>query len=386
MTQGDNNAVIELATRLNQLVEKLVLVRQEFSNGIPFWGTRLMNDKEIAATSTRIDEAKQFLESLQAFNTPAKLKNFKYTTEEVEAHRPALDRLEEVESLKAFADALSEYTIYLSNAQSILPEEHPWVAQCKALKSEVIADAQKPENRASDTFRKKVIQQLKTLKQEYIRIYLQAYQHSRLDLHLDKRKQALLSDVRMRQMKALASITTMNVSQLTEIQKEFGNLKTGDSLTAEDLEDSAVAGEFYPAMESPEGISAEQRLNNLETKIEQTHSAWTEALLNEFEDPAIQENLKLIDESARTQLESFIEEKELPEEVDRDFVQAIQQALSGLTRIEVSSSSIEAALFPNGAASTIEDFKDRFAEYLDSLVKGQDRAKVRLVLSEKGDY
>ena len=177
----------------------------------------------------------------------------------------------------------------------------------------------------------------------------------------------------------------MNVSQLTEIQKEFGNLKTGENVTADDLEVSAVAGEFYPAMESPEGISAEQRLNNLETKIEETHKTWTNALLGEFEDPAIEENLKLIDPSSRERLEAFIQDKELPDELDADFVKAIQQALSGLTRIEISSRSIEGALFPNGAASTIDDFKDRFAEYLEGLVKGQDRAKVRLVLSEKGD-
>lgn len=380
VTQGDTTAVVELATKLNQLVEKLVLVRQEFSNGIPFWGMRLLKEDEITTLSTQVDEAKQFLESLQAFNTPAKLKNFKYSAEEVEAHRPALDRLEEIEALKAFADELSEYTVYLGNAQSILPEEHPWVEKCKKLKAEVIADAQKPENRSSEAFRKKVIKQLKELKQEYIKIYLKAYQHSRLDLALDKRKQKLLSDLRMRQLNALASISTMNVSQLTEIQKEFGNLKTGENVTADDLEVSAVAGEFYPAMESPEGISAEQRLNNLETKLEETHKAWTDALLNEFEDPAIQENLKLLDADAKSSLESFIENKELPAEVDRDFVQAIQQALSGLSRVIVTPKAIEEALFPKGAASTIEDFKDRFAVYLDGLVKGQDRGKVRLVL------
>lgn len=384
VTHGDSAPVAELAAKLNELVEKLVLVRQEFSNGIPFWGTRLLDEDEISKVSAQVDEAKQFLESLQAFNTPAKLKNFKHSAEEVEAHRPALGRLSEIESLKGFADALSEYTVYLGSAQSTLPHEHPWVAKCKAAKDTVIADVQKPENRSSDLFRKNVIQELKELKQEYIKIYLEAYQHSRLDLHLDKRKQVLLSDIRMRQLNALATISTMNLSQLTEIQKEFGNLKTGENLTADDLEANAVAGEFYPAMESPEGISAEQRLNNLESQIEQTHGAWTTALLNEFEDPAIEENLKLIDSDSRARLEAFIEEKELPAELDSDFVKSIQQALSGLTPIEVSSQSIQGALFPNGAASTIDDFKDRFSEYLESLVKGQDRAKVRLVLSKKG--
>jgi hypothetical protein len=380
ITQNDNEAVVQLGAKVNQLVEKLVLSRQEFGNGIPFWGTRLLKEDEIASISSQMDATKQFLESLQAFNTPAKLKNFKYSAEEVASHRPAFEQLAEIDALKTFADALSEYTIYLSNAQSVLAEDNPWVNKCKTLKQSLIAKAQEPENRRSETLRKKVIQQLRELKQEYIQIYLKAYQHSRLDLSQDKRKEKLLRDPRMRQLNALATISTMNVSQLTDIQKEFGSLKTGENLTVDDLEDSPLAGEFYPAMESPGGISAEQRLNNLEQKLEDTHQAWTSALLNEFEDPAIQENLQLIDTSARTRVEAFIASKELPDEVDRDFVHAIQQALSGLSRIELSPQSIENALFPGGAACTVEDFKDRFADYLDTLVKGQDRAKVRLVL------
>jgi hypothetical protein len=383
VTQNDNSAVVQLGTELNKEVEKLVLMRQEFGGGIPFWGTKLLKDEEVAEAAAKIDSAKQFLEGLQAFNTPAKLKNFKYSQEEIEAHRPALDRAKAIEALKAFAGSISDFTSYLSNAQSVLAEGHPWCAKSKALKAEVCEAVLKPENRASADFRTKVLQKLKALKAEYIDLYLEAYRHSRLDLHLDKRKQALLSDAKFVQLRALASIPTMNVSQLTEIQEEFGKLRTGDNITREDMEANPVAGEFYPAMESPEGMSAEQRLTNLEQRIEDTHTGWTNALLNEFDDPVTQDNLKLIDAKDRQQLEDFIAKKELPIDLDSDFVKAVQQALSGLSRVVVTSKSIEAALFPSGAATTIDDFKERFATYLDGLVKGQDRSKVRLVLGSE---
>jgi uncharacterized protein YaaR (DUF327 family) len=383
VTQNDNAAVVQLGTELNKWVEKLVLMKQEFGGGIPFWGTKLLKDDEVTEAAAKIDGAKQFLESLHAFNTPAKLKNFKYTQEEIEAHRPALERAKDIESLKAFADSISDYTSYLSNAQSVLEEGHSWCAQSKALKTDVCESVLRPENRSSADFRTKVLQKLKALKKEYIDIYLEAYRHSRLDLHLDKRKQAMLNDLKFIQLKTLASIPTMNVTQLTDIQDEFGKLRTGANITREDLEANPVAGEFYPAMESPEGVSAEQRLNNLQQRIENTHSAWTNALLNEFEDPVTQDNLKLIDAKDRKQLEAFIAEKELPEDLGRDFVQAVQQALSGLSRVVVSPKSIQDALFPSGAATTIDDFKERFATYLDGLVKGQDRTKVRLVLGSE---
>lgn len=385
ITQNDSEAVVQLGTTLNKLVEKLVIMRQEFSNGIPFWGTPLLSDSEIAKANEKMSDAKDFLESLQAFNSPAKLKNFKYSSAEVTKHQPALDKLREIEQLKKFAESISEFTVYLSNAQSIFHEDHDWTVRCKIAKEEIRKEVMDPDKRSSEPFRKKVIEQMKKLKADYIKMYLEAYRHSRLDLHLDKRKQNLLRDPRFQQLRALASISTMNVSQLSEIQSEFGKLKTGENLTADDLEETAVVGEFYPAMESPEGISAEQRLNNLETKIEQVHKTWTESLLAEFDDPVIQDNLKLLEDAGKKSIQSFIKSKELPDDLDQIFIQAVQQTLSGLTPIKVSPKSIEQALFPSGTSTTIEDFKDRFDKYVDELLKGQDRSKVRLVFNQSSE-
>ncbi len=383
VTQNDSGAVVQLNTAINQKVEKLVGMRQELGSGIPFWGTRLYKDDEVSELSAQLDKLKQFLESLQAFNTPAKLKNFKYSEEEIAAHKPTLERAKTVEELKAFADSVSDLTNYLSNAQSVLPDEHPWCEKSKKLKSTVCEAVLKPGNRGSTEFRKKVIGQLKELKKEYIGIYLQLYRHGRLDIQQDQRKQRLLRDVKMEHLKALASVPTMNVSQLREIQSEFARLKTGENLTADSLEDNPVAGDFYPAMESGQGVSAEQRLNNLEQRIESTYKAWTEALLNEFEDPVTKENLKLLDPAARKQIETFLEQREVPADLSKEFVSALNQALSGLSRVVVNPKKLEESLFPAGAATTVEEFKERFAAYLDQLVKGQDRAKVRLVLGEK---
>lgn len=380
VTQNDAGAVVQLNTALTQKVEKLVLMRQEFGNGIPFWGTRLFRDEEVAELSSQVDRLKQFLESLQAFTTPAKLKNFKYSQEEITVYQPTLERVKTVEELKSFSDSISEFTNYLANAQSVLSEQHPWYEKCKKLKASVCEEVMKPENRGSADCRRKVIAQLKELKKEYIEIYLQLFRHRRLDIQQDKRKHRLLNDEKMDQLKALASVPTMNLSQLREIQQEFGYLKTGDNITAASLEENPVAGEFYPAMESGDGISAEQRLNNLEKRIESTHQAWTEALLNEFEDPVTQENLKLLDPEANKQIQAFLKEKEIPVDLSREFISAVNQALSGLSRVVVKPKSLEEALFPSGAATTIDEFKERFVAHLDQLVKGQDRAKVRLVL------
>jgi len=382
VTQNDPEPVIRLNAEVLNRVEKLVLSRQEFANGVPFWGHHLLADDEITKLSADVDKAKDFLESLQAYKTPGQLKNFRYSVEEVKALEPVFQSVREVAELKAFADTLSEYTSYLTSAESILPENHAWRTKCQAAKKKLRDDVLKPSNRESESFRKKAIQALQTLKSEYVTAYLELYRHARLDHQQDKQKAALLSDFRMDHLRQLAGIPSINRSQLIEIQDELGRLKTGENLTANDLASTPTAGDFFPAMEKSGDISADQRLRNLKDKLESVHTSWTKALLNDLDDPVIQDHLDLLKPAERKLVDEFRKAKELPDPLPPKFVAALQQALSGLSRVPVSTGKLFGALFPGGTPATVEEVKERFTAFADDLVKGQDRSKVRLVLEQ----
>ena len=382
VTQNDPEPVIRLNAEVLNRVEKLVLSRQEFANGVPFWGHHLLADDEITKLSADVDKAKDFLESLQAYKTPGQLKNFRYSVEEVKALEPVFQSVREVAELKAFADTLSEYTSYLTSAESILPENHAWRTKCQAAKKKLRDDVLKPANRESESFRKKAIQALQTLKSEYITAYLELYHHARLDHKQDKQKAALVSDFRMDHLRQLAGIPSINRSQLIEIQDELGRLKTGENLTANDLASTPTAGDFFPAMEKSGDISADQRLRNLKDKLESVHTSWTKALLNDLDDPVIQDHLDLLKPAERKLVDEFRKAKELPDPLPPKFVTALQQALSGLSRVPVSTDKLFGALFPGGTPATVEEVKERFTAFADDLVKGQDRSKVRLVLEQ----
>ncbi|MGB0155503.1 MAG: DUF6079 family protein [Verrucomicrobiales bacterium] len=385
VTQNDSEPVVQLGAEVLKRVESLVLSKQEFGHGIPFWGAKLLEDGEITKLAGDIDKAKDFLESLQAYKTPGQLKNFRYSKEEVEALDPVFQSVLEVAKLKKFADELSEYTAYLTSAESILPEDHSWRQKCQQTKATLKADVLKPANRGSEGFRKKAVQSLKGLKGDYIAGYLDLYHHARLDTKQDKKKGALLSDFRMGHLQQLAGIPSINRSQLHEIQEEFGNLKTGEVVTAADLETSPTCGEFFPAMEKSGGISADQRLQNLSDKLEQTYDVWVSTLLNDLDDPVTQEHLDLLKPAERKLVDAFRTDKSLPDPLPPKLVTALQQALSGLARVGVSTTKLTEALFPAGAPATVEEVKERFTAFADKLVKGQDQNKVRLVLETKDE-
>ncbi len=54
----------------------------------------------------RLNACKEFLESLQAFNSPGKLKNFRYDAQEVRRHEDNLSALSEIESLQELVSDL----------------------------------------------------------------------------------------------------------------------------------------------------------------------------------------------------------------------------------------------------------------------------------------
>lgn len=70
----------------------------------------------------------------------------------------------------------------------------------------------------------------------------------------------------------------------------------------------------------------------------------------------------------------------LPDPVTPEFVAAIQEALSGLEKINVSSADIRQALLQGGSPATPEDLRKRFESFLSDRCKGKDTTKLRFVV------
>ena len=380
VTQGSVEAVQQLHKIINERVEKLVRGNQQLASGIPFWGQNLFSDAEVEKFSALLIKAKEFLESLQAYNTPGKLKNFKYDADDIKGYQATFARLKEIEQLQAYCAELAQFTQYLSAAEAILPENHPWVAESKQKRTELLAEIRKPAQRESEAFKTDALKQLKRLKAGYIKVYLDLYRKARLSLTQDKEKKDLLQDYRLKHLRRLATVNSINSVQLSEFDSQIGRLKTGTVLTDKDLENDPKSPDgFWPGMEDT-SVSSEARLTSLKNDLDKIHKSWTKSLLNDLADPVIQSNFELLKGPQKKMLKDFMSAKELPDEISMEFLAAIQQALSGLAKLPVRLTDLKKALFPDGSPATPAEFKERFAAYLDQILKGRDATKVRLVI------
>jgi Family of unknown function (DUF6079) len=110
------------------------------------------------------------------------------------------------------------------------------------------------------------------------------------------------------------------------------------------------------------------------------YEGWTKTLLNNLEDPTTQQNLALLKPQPRKIVDSFLAARALPEEVNHDFVAALQEALSGLSKVVVTTDALRTALLAAGSPATVPELKRRFEDYLVEISKGKDPTKIRVVL------
>ena len=100
----------------------------------------------------RLDETKTFLESLQAYNTPGKLKNLRHDSQEVAGHRAGFDSLSQIRSLENLRTDLNATVSYLSTAEVGMPAEHGWVGKVRAARDIALEQFSDPKKREDATF------------------------------------------------------------------------------------------------------------------------------------------------------------------------------------------------------------------------------------------
>lgn len=381
VTQGKEEPVQALQKATSESVQKLVVLRQSLQSGLPFWGRNLLAEEEAQKLHTRLDETKSFLESIQAYSSPGKLKNFRYDAQEVTSHRDGLNSLAEIESLQELVADLGSTASFLSTAEAVLPADHEWVGKMKKARDEVLAQLSDPDKRGTATFRQQTQRKLADLKKGYIQAYLGMHTKARLGVNEDNRKTELMGDERLKVLQKLSTIELMPRQHLSDFQNRLAELKSCFELTEQDLDASPVCPhcEYKPggeALTSPAGTV----LDDLDDELDKLLTNWTQTLLANLEDPTTKGNLDLLKPESKKLVNGFIKKRELLDDLDQDFIHALSEVLSGLQKVPVKTADLRAALLSGGSPATPAEMKKRFEGYLDELTKGKEPGKVRIVL------
>ena len=168
---------------------------------------------------------------------------------------------------------------------------------------------------------------------------------------------------------------------LTDFQNRLAGLKSCFALTEHDLDASPVCPHcgYRPGLEAS-GIAASIMLGVLGDELDKLVDDWTQTLLANLDDPTARGNLSLISLEERALVDAFVKTRTLPDGLDQDFIHALKNVLSSLTKVPITTEGLRAALLAGGLPAMPEEIKKRFVDYVDQLTKGKESGKVRLVL------
>jgi predicted ATPase len=381
VTMGDDDAVQQLQQAIAQSVEKLVLAQQHLQSRFPIWGHSLLVEEEANVLLSSLDQTKTFLESLQAYSTPGKLKNFRYSTQDVNSYNKGLNTLKEVDFLKGMADDVGPISSYLSTAEAVMPDEHAWASKVKQAKNQFISQITDLDKRKAQIFRQQVMRKLMELKKTYIKEYMSLHVKSRLGINDDKKKTQLMNDERLSTLQELSIIELMPSAHLIDFRNRLRDLTPCYKLTEQELQNSPVCPycSYKPGVEQMK-VPASTILNQMDDELDDLLSMWTQTLLTNLEDPTTKNDLKLLKPEDRKLLDTFIKTQALPADLGHDFIHAVREVLSGLIKVGVKIEKLRSALLKGGVPATLDELKKRFEEYLAKVTKGKDLSKVRIVM------
>ncbi|MDR5897681.1 DUF6079 family protein [Halomonas vilamensis] len=381
VTQGGDEPVQQLQQSVSKIVERIVMTQQTLREGLSFWGLDLLASTDLASHTAGLDKAKNFFESLQAYSSPGKLKNFRYSANEVLAHKKAVKALDELDALRLFMMEHGPTASWLSAAEGVLPADHEWIDRMMTTRKDVLDALQQTDLTELASQSRSIGAKLSSLKKDYTVAYIGMHTKARLGVSDDQRKASLRNDQRLQDLLKLAGIDLMPRQQLTDYQNRLAGLTTCFELTEHNLRSSPVCPHcgFRPSVETSSAIGS-QIIDQMDAQLDTMVAAWTSTLLSNLDDPITQSNMSLLKSEDREPLEVFLQVKKLPAPVENNFVQALKEVLSGLIKVTVKAQELQQALEVTDGPATPAEMKKRFEVYIDQLTKGQDPTKVRIVM------
>ena len=381
ITQGKDESVQELQRTIIKKLEYLIQMQRVLQEGLIFWEHNLLGAHKAQTFAGKLAETKSFLESLQAYSTTGKLKNFPYDVQEVNAKREGFEAAKEIEFLHKLVVDFGPITSYFSTGEAVLPPDHEWVRKMNMVKDEVLLQVDDPVQRRSESFRQQTQRKLVDIKKSYMQGYITMHAKVRLGVKEDRRKGQLMNDERLKVLQKLSTIDLMPRQNLSNFQNRLAEMKSCLALTEHDLDITPICPHcnFRPVTE-PLGGSSETILDSMDDELDMLVENWTKMLLANLEDPTTKENFALLMPEQRSLIDRLITTRALPVDLDSDSIHVLKEVLSGLIKVPVKISELGNALLPGGAPATPEEIKKRLSDYLDQVTKGKERDKVRVVL------
>jgi len=366
----DPSTYTYLVNAANEWAKKTVALQHKIQGGFIFNGIEIISPDQAIVYRNDFVAFAGFCDKLANYTSEAKIKNFPYSTEELNKVLPIKRNVETLRQLLDELDELSTDISYLQQCKQYITDQ--------VFKSEITNTLNSLNSEISSGDKKVIVaykKQLSELKERYADWYLSLYLKHRISESDHTKKQALLDSEEIVICEILKDADFLSTGQFHHWHNKLNKLKPADPTVNKELILTAPYQDFNPVeYEGMEVLSIKQLKTDLEDILEQ----WVETLSDTLDDPMVKKNWSLLDEPTRKILSEF---KSGSLTLGRDNAIQIRNAIinlyKGLEKIELRQEDLKSTF---NKPLTPDEAVEAFRAYIDQVSKGKERDKIRIIL------
>lgn len=329
---------------------------------------------------------KQFLDELSKYNMTGKLRNLRYSVQDIDDYLEYRKKVFRIKALLSAIDQLQAETTYLAEAQANLPPDHVWSNRAQQAKNELLHSLRLFGKTGEGLDLEAAKHELRALKEEYIKIYSDLHRRMVLNAEEDAKRQRLTHDSRFEALQALSAIDLLNRnSEFETWKKQLAGLPC-----CPDFHEGKIANtptcpscQFRPsARANLLEVDAAVLLSQLEDRLNEMLINWRKALRDNLQSETAQKSLAAMSPAERKPIEEFLTQSDAEETLPTNFVLQAKQALRGIQAVTLPVDSLLQALKAGGLPCTPQELHRRFDQFLSEQLSGLDPGITRLTLNQ----
>ncbi|NLB62238.1 MAG: hypothetical protein GX802_07495 [Clostridiales bacterium] len=375
-------AVEDLLRKAYELTNATVQNERTLSDKFELWGEPLASAQQIHMMRDACAAVKnEFSNYGTRFNTPAKLNNFRLSSDEVEKLGKDIALLQRIPQYQTFKTDCASVVSYISSIEyidlgAVLKSD---IENAKATFREVRDDIM--EGTDGDAAAQKVCAILEKIKDKYIDIYFENHKKKRFGMDEANRKGKIQESQTLSNLRKLRSIEILSSAKLSDIEQDLARLKVCYSLTSTDLKANTTCPHCKFSLDDNER-NVYGQLDNIEDRIDNLVVEWTKLLLDSISDPIVENQKKYLSASQIKVIDDFIASGTLPQQIDGFFIESVLALLKSYEPVVILVYDLIQKLEelpPMDEANFIA----KLGEIVSAYTKGKDATKLRIVVKRR---
>lgn len=372
--------VTTLLTAAADLVRRLTSAKGHLIEGVEVWGAPVLDERD--ERLRRLEAFERVVNDVVNRRSPGAMNRLSVSPTALAEANAGKDELTRVEDLVRITEYLAAPVNYLREASRVFGAANPFASETETLRNDVL-DLFRPEMidvaRGADL---KV--EADKLRRRYADEAVRAHRRDRLDADGEQAKRRLLDGQLFRDLDTLAGITLLPDDVLSSLRASLADVGTCMDFDETNLYTRAICPDCsYEPRPRAGGTTARERLDEIATQATSLLGEWEAALRDSLRAPELAEQVTLLKQPGRGEIEAFIASGRIASPVTSTFVAAANQVLDRFVVRRVSASEVWHGIFPAQAPATLGELRSRFSDFLDELRGGEDEDKVRVVPSDE---